>query len=211
MNQQQSTARRRRMRMVAGAAVAVLALGGLTACEDNVPAGGGDSGSQDPSDDDGDGAGEDGAGDDGEGDDGEGDGGDGPAEADEGFLGGGETMLYDNGVELTLGTAEEFEPSSYVEHEGTAYRVEVSVTNGGDEDVDVNLLLTARAGDAGTEADRIFDSAELGDLPRGTVKPGRTATGEIGFDVPEDAGFIDVEVKFVGALDMDPAHWNLRL
>lgn len=209
MKLQQSTLRRRRMRAVAGAAVAVLALGGLTACEDSGPVGDGGSDSQEPAGD-GDGAGD---GDDGDGaDDGSSDdaGGD-PAEADDGFLAAGETYTYDNGVAITLSAAEVYEPGKHVDYQGTPYKVDITVTNGGDADFDLSLLLEARAGDAGVKAERKFDSAKLNELPRGAVKPGRSASGSVAFDVPQDAGFLDVEAKFVGQRDMDSVQWNLRL
>jgi hypothetical protein len=213
MNQQQSTLRRRRMRMVAGAAVAVLALGGVTACEDKLPAEDGGSDTQGPGDDEPDAGDEDGGDTGGEEDGGDtgGEGSEDPAEADDGFLGAGEAQVYANGVEITLGAAEEYEPGKYVDYDAKPYKVDISVTNNGDADFDLSLLISARAGDAGVEADRIYDSEKLDDLSHGTLKAGRTVSGNIAFDVPEDAAFLDVETRFVGARDMDAAFWNLRL
>jgi hypothetical protein len=182
--------RRGRLLAVAGTTAAVLAVGGLTACEPETPSGGGDSpGTQEPDEP-------------GEAEE--------PGEADEGFLGAGETHVYENGLEITISAAEEFTPSDHIELKGTAYMVTVTVENSGDEDYTARVLYSARAGEAGNVAENIYDSAQLDGDPDGTVKPGRTLTGEIAFDVPDGADFIDVSVKPVD-IDLAEAFWNLKL
>ncbi|SFC14614.1 DUF4352 domain-containing protein [Streptomyces aidingensis] len=220
MRVQRATGRGRRTTAVAGAvAAAVLALGGLTACEEPLPPDAGEGSSQQPDAD----GGDDGAADGGDGGDGAGDGGgdgggdeagdgggeDAPAEADEGFLAAGETHRYPNGLEVTLSAAEPYTPADYVEYTGTPCKTTVTVTNNGAEETEIIFLFSARAGDAGVEAPEIFDG-ELAAEPQGTLKPGRTFTGEVAFDVPEGADFIDVTVDPLD-IDLDPAYWNLRL
>ncbi|WP_130799141.1 MULTISPECIES: hypothetical protein [Streptomyces] len=215
---QQSILRRRRMRVVAGTAAAVLAIGGLTACEETgIPGeGAGDSQERDAEDaeqaDTGDTDAEDA--DTGETDDAGDDGSDasdgGDRLPDGDFLGDGDTFTTADGIEVTLGGVEEFTPSDYVDHTGTAYKFGVSVSNGTDEDIDVAILYKARAGERGVEAERLFDNANLDSDPFGTLKPGRTASGEIAFDLPEDAEFVDINVRFVGDLDNE-GHWSFGL
>ncbi|WP_146057511.1 DUF4352 domain-containing protein [Streptomyces sp. SM12] len=228
---QQSVLRRRRMRVVAGTAAAVLAIGGLTACEETgIPGeGAGDSQERDAEDaeqtdtgdtDTGDtdtGDTDTGDTDTGETDDAGDDGSDASDASDGGdrlpdgdFLGDGDTFTTADGIEVTLGGVEEFTPSDYVDHTGTAYKFGVSVSNGTDEDIDVAILYKARAGERGVEAERLFDNANLDSDPFGTLKPGRTASGEIAFDLPEDAEFVDINVRFVGDLDNE-GHWSFGL
>ncbi|NJQ06699.1 DUF4352 domain-containing protein [Streptomyces lonarensis] len=215
------TLRGRRLRMVAGVAAAALAVGGLTACDESeMPLDRGqesretaepaddadadtdaadDADADEAADDDADDAAEAGA-------PAEDDG----ADRDQGdFLRAGQTFVTAEGLEITVEATEAFTPADYVDHEENPTKFGVSVTNGADEDHDVALLYTVRAGERGEEADRIFDSASLKSDPRGTLKPGRTAGGEVGFDVPADAEFIDVTVQLVGS--QDRAHWSLDL
>ncbi|NJP68595.1 DUF4352 domain-containing protein [Streptomyces spiramenti] len=209
------TLRGRRMRMVAGVAVAALAVGGLTACDESeMPLDRGqESRETDGADAEDDGAGDADTGDGDATDDADADQADTPAEGDAAdrdqgdFLEAGQTFVTAEGLEITVEAPEPFTPADYVDHEEIPTKFGVSVTNGADEDQEVALLYTVRAGDRGVEADRIFDSASLTSDPRGTLKPGRTAGGEVGFDVPEDAGFVDVTVQVVGS--QDKAHWSL--
>ncbi|WP_165987788.1 DUF4352 domain-containing protein [Streptomyces sp. YIM 98790] len=211
MRAQRTGSRGRRTTAITGAvAAAVLALGGLTACEEPLPPDAGEGSSQQPDTGDGDGAtdgGDGGAEGDGGGDTGGGE--EAPAEADEGFLAAGETHVHPNGLEVTLSAAEPYTPGEYAEYTGRPHKTTVTVTNNGTEETEIIFLFSARAGDAGVEAPEIFDS-ELTAEPRGTLKPGRTFTGEVAFDVPEGAGFIDVTVDPLD-IDLDPAYWNLRL
>ncbi|NJQ16059.1 DUF4352 domain-containing protein [Streptomyces bohaiensis] len=213
------TLRGRRLRMVAGVAAAALAVGGLTACDESeLPLDRGQESGEtaDPADADADGGDAADADADAEDADTDAEDADGaPAENDGGdreqgdFLKAGQTFVTAEGLEITVEATETFTPADYVDHEETPVKFGVSVTNGADEDQEVALLYTVRAGERGEEADRIFDSASLKSDPRGTLKPGRTAGGEAGFDVPGDAEFIDVTVQLVGS--QDKAHWSLDL
>lgn len=216
------TLRGRRLRMVAGVAAAALAVGGLTACDESEmpldrgqesretaePADQADAEADADTDSDADDADATDATD-------EADEAGAPAEADGAdrdqgdFLRAGQTFVTAEGLEITVEATEAFTPADYVDHEENPTKFGVSVTNGADEDQEVALLYTVRAGERGEEADRIFDSASLTSDPRGTLKPGRTAGGEVGFDVPADAEFIDVTVQLVGS--QDKAHWSLDL
>lgn len=213
MSHSSSVVRRRRMRMVAGVAVAVLAVGGLTACEDNLPAGGGDAESgapEDDGDDADDGAGEgDDAGAD-EGDAGDGDQGAGDGDGADGFLAAGESFTYDNGIEVTVYEAEVYEPGASVTHEGTPYKLQVSVTNNGEQDYRADPLMSARGGERGIQLNRLYDGS-IDDVPRGELKPGRTITGAVAFDVAEGIDFMDVQVNLVGPDPLDPAYWSVPL
>lgn len=210
--------RRRRMLAVVGTAAAVLAMSGLTACDDEggglgMPPGEGVIQGPDGGDEDGD-ADDTDAEDDTDADDAgdDTDAGDGGADgADDGFLAADESHTYPNGIEVTLSAAEEFTVSDYHEVEGVGYKMTATVVNNGDEDYESYLLWTARAGDAGVSADRIFDGANVDEEPDGLLKPGRTLTGEIAFEVPEDATFLDVLLEPLDDLDSEGVMWNLRL
>ncbi|WP_267244195.1 DUF4190 domain-containing protein [Streptomyces sp. PR69] len=127
-----------------------------------------------------------------------------------GALAFGETQRYEDGVEVRVSEPSEFSPSDTAAGHSpgnVAVAVEVMVTNGADESLDL-VLVQVQAKDAeGRTADRIFDSAQdLQDLS-GTLLPGKSSVGSYAFDLPSDAaGSLDVEVR--PGFTYDSAIWS---
>ncbi|MGY1454206.1 DUF4352 domain-containing protein [Streptomyces sp. SS8] len=196
--QQSRTARKR---LIAAAAVAVLAMGGLTACgAAEEPAvtkasSGGDSKGEDSKD-----AGD--AKDSGAG-----------QERGDGPLSAGDTASYSSGLRITVSEASSYTPGEYAlgHTEGNkAHQITVTLENTGDKKTDIGLItLSARAGENGVEAEQVFDD-EIGSGFEGTLLPGRKATARFAFDAPASAGNLDVEVDLLD-FTTEPAQWSLEL
>ncbi|WP_031509253.1 DUF4352 domain-containing protein [Streptomyces megasporus] len=192
--QQSLTARKR---LIAAAAGAVLALGGLTACGLEEP-----TVTKAPASD----AKE--AGEDAKGKQKK----ESTGQAD-GQLAAGDTANYDSGLRITVSEATPYTPGEFsIGHtEGNkAYKLTVTLENSGAEKVNTTLItLTARAGEDGVEAEQIFDDT-VGEGFDGNLLPGKKATAEYAFDAPADAKNLDVEVD---PLDFtsEAAQWGLTL
>ncbi|HEX5568228.1 MAG TPA: DUF4352 domain-containing protein [Streptomyces sp.] len=185
-----------RKRLTAATAVAVLAVGGLTACgpeEPTVTKSSPSSAKSEGKDDGNDGKGED-------------------AKKD-GPLAAGDTATYSSGLSVTVSEATAHTPGQYaIGHtEGNkAYKVTVTLENTGEKKIDTDLiLLSARAGEEGVEAEQIFDD-EVGSGFQGKLLPGKKATAVYAFDAPADAENLDVEVDLVD-FTTEPAQWGLTL
>ncbi|GAA2456098.1 DUF4352 domain-containing protein [Streptomyces macrosporus] len=192
--QQSHTARKR---LIAAAATAVLALGGLTACGLEEP-----TVTKAPASD-AEKSGEDAKG----GQEKE------TTERTDGPLAAGDTANYGNGLRITVSEATPYTPGEFsMGHtEGNkAYKLTVTLENSGDEKVDTTLItLSARAGEEGVEAEQIFDD-KVGEGFDGNLLPGKKATAEYAFDAPASAKNLDVEVD---PLDFtsEAAQWGLTL
>ncbi|MEE1938525.1 DUF4352 domain-containing protein [Streptomyces sp. TRM 70361] len=189
-----------RKRLTAAAAVAVLALGGLTACgtaeeptTTKATASGADK-SGDAED----------AGDAGKKE---------TETAEDGPLGAGDTASYDSGLSITVSEAVPYTPGEFsIGHtEGNkAHKVTVTLENAGDEKIDISLVMpAARAGEEGVNAEQVFDD-KVGEGFQGNLLPGRKATAEYVFDAPADARNLDVEVDLLD-FTTEPAQWSLPL
>ncbi|PJE95691.1 hypothetical protein CUT44_22285 [Streptomyces carminius] len=190
-----------RKRLTAAAAVAVLALGGLTACgtteEPTVTkatAAGADKSTEKS---------------------GDAKAADKKETAADGPLGAGDTASYDSGLGVTVSEAAAYTPGEYSagHTEGNkAYKVTVTLANNGDEKIDISLIMpTARAGEEGVTAEQVFDSENgVGDGFQGNLLPGKKATAVLAFDVPADAKNLDVEVDLLD-FTSEPAQWSLPL
>ncbi|MFR9724783.1 DUF4352 domain-containing protein [Streptomyces sp. MS19] len=208
---------RKRMTAVAAIAVAALTMGGaLTACsseddgdsasaqetsgsesggqEDEEQAGAETSEDADAAEDTGDAAAEE------------------EAPAGGGTYGAGEGVPFDGDVTVTVSAPEPYTPDEYaVGHtEGnSAYAVTVTVENSGSEVYDTDMLLvTARAGDDGVEAEEIFDET-MGSGFGGALPAGQTATGQFAFDAPADAAALNVLVEDMDDFESNGETWTL--
>ncbi|MGP3971795.1 serine/threonine-protein kinase [Streptomyces sp. 6N223] len=127
-------------------------------------------------------------------------------------FGPGETAQYESGLTITISGLTEFTPGEYaigMQPGDGAYMTTVTVENNGEESIDVFLSLTARAGESGTTVEQIYDDGLEYSLS-GTLLPGRQMTGDLGYAVPADAGFVDLEYTNY-SLYGDSAIWTLEL
>ncbi|MBN3929051.1 DUF4352 domain-containing protein [Streptomyces verrucosisporus] len=202
--QQSRTARKR---LIAAAAVAVLAAGGMTACgaaeEPTVTkaSSGGDTkgqdskGAEDAEDSEG------------------GKGAEAGQERGDGPLSAGDTASYSSGLKITVSEASSYTPGEYAlgHTEGNkAHQITVTLENTGDKKTDIGLIaLSARAGENGVEAEQVFDD-EIGSGFEGNLLPGKKATARFAFDAPASAGNLDVEVDLLD-FTTEPAQWSLKL
>ncbi|MCC5033017.1 DUF4352 domain-containing protein [Streptomyces sp. WAC 00631] len=137
--------------------------------------------------------------------------------ADSGAAGGetyaaGDTVVYDDGVQVTVSRHTAYAPGEFaIGHKkgNKAYKVTVTVVNKGKEKFDTALLtVDARAGKDGKTAESIFDD-KIGQGFNGTVVPGRTATAEFAFDTPAGAKTLEIEVS--PGWSYHSSHWNLEI
>ncbi|MCG3042963.1 DUF4352 domain-containing protein [Streptomyces fenghuangensis] len=199
--QQSRTARKR---LIAAAAAAVLAVGGLTACGaaeepavTKASSGGDAKGEGSKGSGESKGAGDSGAG----------------QERGDGPLSAGDTASYSSGLRITVSEASSYTPGEYAlgHTEGNkAHQITVTLENTGDKKTDIGLItLSARAGENGVEAEQIFDD-EIGSGFEGNLMPGKKATARFAFDAPASAGNLDVEVDLLD-FTTEPAQWSLEL
>ncbi|MEU3747897.1 MULTISPECIES: DUF4190 domain-containing protein [Streptomyces] len=124
----------------------------------------------------------------------------------------GDTSVYDNDLKITVSDPKAYTASEYaVGHTkgNKAYQVTVVVENGGKKNFDaVGVLLSARAGTDGVEAEQIFDE-KVGAGFQGAVLPGKKATLTVAFDTPKDAKNLTVEVN--PGFDYNASQWELKL
>ncbi|MEU7646019.1 DUF4190 domain-containing protein [Streptomyces huasconensis] len=121
----------------------------------------------------------------------------------------GETFTYDDGVKVTVAQPVSYRPGMYaVGHsEGNkAQTVKITVVNGTDRAVNLDLTTVTFKDADGAEAQKIFD----GDLPRelaGKLLPGKEAVATYAVSLPADAArTLEVQVE-PGFLRYDSATW----
>lgn len=187
----------RRTRLVAAAATALLAMGGLSACELDEPTnekaasssgkeakGGGDSEDK-------------------------------GTREDEGTRKAGDTAVYgDKGLKVTVSTPAPFTPGAYAAgHKKTnqAYKIRVTLENTGSKKLDTTLVsVGARQGSEGETTAGIFDGETVGNGFTGSLLPGKKATSAYAFDAAKTAKTLDIEVS-VNDFETEPAQWSLTL
>lgn len=219
MEQRRTGGRRRRLTAVAGVAAAVLAVGGLTGCEeDGLPVEGIGSIEPTQSPDGGEEATRVPIEEVGEPEDGDGSGTGAPIEEAEvteepagdggaGFMAPGEMYRYANGLEVTVWDAEPYTPSVGSGHEPRIYRFRVTVYNYGDTASEAIFGFRAHAG--GMEAVEFYDPA-LAVEPVGALAPGEHFEAYVVFDVPEGPELLDVTVDPLG-VELETLYWTLPL
>ncbi|MFD8555503.1 DUF4190 domain-containing protein [Streptomyces fradiae] len=125
-------------------------------------------------------------------------------------LAGGETIIYDDDLQITVSAAKAFTPSDVAAGHtagNKAYKVTVVVENGGKAKFDTDtVLLEGRAGKDGVTAEQVFDEGLDG--VTGTLAPGKKATGTYAFSVPADAKTLTVEVT--PGFDHEATQWELK-
>lgn len=108
----------------------------------------------------------------------------------------GDTWTYDDGLAVTIGAPEEFNPGEFASG-GEAFehhvRFDVTVENGTGADFDPNLIsITAHS--SGAEGEAVFDSdSNLDGPPMTTLMDGQDVTFPFGFGVNDPA---DISVEF---------------
>ncbi|MFE0102181.1 DUF4190 domain-containing protein [Streptomyces sp. NPDC059009] len=125
-------------------------------------------------------------------------------------LGFGDTFAYDDGVKVTVARPTAYRPSEFALGHSTGDKpieVKITIVNGSDKAVDLNLSTVTFKDADGAEADKIFD----GDVPRefaGTLAPGKQAVATYAVSLPADAASaLEVEVE-PGFLDYEDAGWT---
>lgn len=118
----------------------------------------------------------------------------------------GETVVYEDGLEVSISAPEPFTPSEAAaggENHPSHVRFDVTVTNGTDAPYEP-VLIYLSASSAGAEGDQIFDFANgLEGGPTTTVLPGESVTFPAAFGVNDPA---DVLVQLApGMFDYDDA------
>jgi hypothetical protein len=180
--------------------LSVLALLALTGCSTEV------RGSASPADvvapPTGDGTTEDDGSDDGTPDDGTDDG---TEDAGSGTAAFGDTLSYDNGLEVTVSAPQPYTPSesAYIDGPTPAAFVafDVTVVNGTGEDYDpIELFLTLQSGT--TEEAQVFDTANgLDGTPYQTLLAGRSVAFTVGFGATDPA---DLVMEVTPGFDYEP-------
>ncbi|MDJ1136529.1 DUF4352 domain-containing protein [Streptomyces iconiensis] len=187
-----------RVRLVAATATALLAMGGLSACELDEPTTEKASSSS--------GAEAKGSG---------GGKGKGGGQAEKGPRAAGDTAVYgDKGLKVTVAAPAPFTPGAYAaghKQANQAYKVKVTLENTGSGKLDTELVsVGARQGEAGETTAGIFDGENVGAGFSGKLLPGRKATATYGFDATKAAKNLDIEVS-VNDFETEPAQWSLTL
>jgi hypothetical protein len=105
----------------------------------------------------------------------------------------GETIVYEDGLEVSVAAPAAFAPSEWSAG-GEGYpahvRFDVTITNGTDAPFDPSMVFLT-ASSAGTEADQVFDSeGGLDGGPMTTVLPGQSVTFAAGFGVTDPADLL---------------------
>ncbi|MBM7173672.1 DUF4190 domain-containing protein [Streptomyces sp. G44] len=121
----------------------------------------------------------------------------------------GETFTYDDGVKVTVAPPVSYRPSTYAlgHSEGDKARtVKITVVNGTDRAVDLDLTNVTFKDADGAEAEKIFGDG----LPRelaGNLLPGKEAVATYAVSLPADAATtLEVQVE-PGFLRYDSATW----
>jgi hypothetical protein len=105
----------------------------------------------------------------------------------------GETVAYEDGLELVVGAPADFKPSEWAagaEDASNFVRFDVTITNGTDEPFDPSgVFLTASSG--GSEGSQIFDSESgLDGGPMTSVLPGQSVTFPVAFGVADPSDLL---------------------
>ncbi|MBT2384175.1 DUF4190 domain-containing protein [Streptomyces sp. ISL-11] len=125
----------------------------------------------------------------------------------------GNTARYKNGLKVTVAKPEETELSKYGTKEGyVAYKVTVTIENGTDKDVNLDLTsVSARDGD-GAGVERTYDVSKgitFGNGITGRPHPGKSLTGTYVYLVPENKARDRMEVSVEpGVVNYKEATWS---
>lgn len=127
----------------------------------------------------------------------------------------GEVAAYKNGLKITVSKATAYTPGQYAtgHDEGNkAYQVTITLENTGDKNINAALIdVSARAGEDGVDADKVFDSTnKVENLFKGKLLPNKKATALFAFSAPADAKHLDVEAGLID-FTTEPAQWKLPL
>ncbi|MGE7434944.1 DUF4190 domain-containing protein [Kitasatospora sp. NPDC001175] len=122
----------------------------------------------------------------------------------------GETWEYEDGLRITVGKPESFEPGRYAigHNDGDlAIQVRITIVNGGHEPVPLVGVLPFVKDADGAQVASIYDTAHPTKLFSGTLKPGERAEGQFTYSVsPKGAGKLRLTI-YPGA-GYDRAEWD---
>lgn len=122
----------------------------------------------------------------------------------------GEPVAYDDGVQMTVGPPQPYEPTdtAFITTEGgTPLQFQVTVVNGGTERLDP-FGITLSVQSTNVEAEEIFDTeGGLNGPPTTAILPGREATFAVGFVVADPA---DIVMQGSPGFLYDPAFWTTQ-
>lgn len=103
----------------------------------------------------------------------------------------GETYTYEDGVSITAGMPAPFQPGEYSLVEGASNYLafDLTIVNGSSVNVDPAMWFgTLQSGNV--EAEKVYDSEQLGDEPTTTLLPGREAAFKVGYAVADPADLV---------------------
>ncbi|MBR8638748.1 hypothetical protein KEF29_04025 [Streptomyces tuirus] len=108
----------------------------------------------------------------------------------------GETVTYENDVEVSLSAFSRGVSSDYASPEDTPYaKFRIKIVNGSDATVDANeMTVNCAYGDEGEEGEAIYDDG-LDGLPDTRILAGRSLTVPWACELPKNEKFLQVEVS----------------
>ena len=117
----------------------------------------------------------------------------------------GGTFTWDDDVSVTIGEPSAFTPDEFYEVEGVSDYVvfDVELTNGTDENFDPSSF-SVNVQSGTTEASQVYDTDQLGQSPTTTLLPGRSATFKVAFGVADPDDLV-MEVSPTFGFDYDSA------
>ncbi|GGO93647.1 hypothetical protein GCM10012280_46640 [Wenjunlia tyrosinilytica] len=128
-------------------------------------------------------------------------------------LGDNGTATYRGGLHVTVSAPKEFTPAAGVRGRTLgerAYRISVTVRNEGDRDIDTTRYHVLAEGGDEAQLDQIWsDTDRVGQGLPATVGPGRSATADFAFSVPQEEQVLDLELA--PGWHYDSAYWYFDL
>jgi hypothetical protein len=115
---------------------------------------------------------------------------------DDQVSGWGETVTFDDGLQVQVAAPELYRPGSYSagHDKARAVRINITVTNGGSQPFDPVVMLV-NASHGGQMASPIFDSQNgIGGAPQTNVLPGKSTMFPVAFSIGDQPGELQVEV-----------------
>ncbi|MFG3493828.1 DUF4352 domain-containing protein [Streptomyces sp. NPDC047928] len=123
----------------------------------------------------------------------------------------GETLRYDDGVEITVGKPSSYTPDQYAQgHKkgDVAIQLQITIKNGGKKSLSIGTALPTLKDAKGREVEMIFDGSNATNPFQGTLLPGKQAEADFAFSVPADAANeIQLEVS-PSVIEYDDGIWT---
>lgn len=105
----------------------------------------------------------------------------------------GQTYTWDDGLAVTIGGAQEYQPSAIVDEEyhleaGTPLKFQITIQNNTPQPVDASQFISDLVS-AGEPAEQVEDLDQGISLPSGTIEPGASLSYTAAFIVPDPGSF----------------------